>query len=199
MPGPTITPDSRVKPEPWLLRISSAPWNYAMSFVADAALALGLLTWAVMTLDRPGAVAPVVAAALLAYTLIEYVAHRVAFHGPLSPRVIREGHARHHAAPETRIAMPFFAPVGPAMVLLGLAASVLGWNLGALFTGVCALGYFTYDGVHHLVHTPAVQRRPITWLRAMHYVHHARPSLNFGVTTPLWDVVLGTWVAPKKG
>jgi sterol desaturase/sphingolipid hydroxylase (fatty acid hydroxylase superfamily) len=198
MSVPASVSQKPVKRESWLLRISRARWNYALSFVADAALALALLAFAAFTVDRPRAVAPVVAAALVAYSLIEYVFHRFAFHGPGSPRVFREGHAKHHAAPEARLAMPFFVPLGPAIVVTAMAIAVLGPGLGTLFAGVAAVGYFAYDTIHHLVHTPSVMFWPVPWLRAAHEVHHQRPRRNYGVTTPLWDVLLGTWTAPKK-
>jgi sterol desaturase/sphingolipid hydroxylase (fatty acid hydroxylase superfamily) len=199
MSAPASVPPKPLKRDSWLLKISLAPWNYPLSFVADATLALALLTFAAFTIDRPRAVAPVVVAALITYTLIEYVSHRFAFHGSAAPRVLREGHAKHHAAPEARLAMPFFAPLGPAIVVTGLASAVVGLSLGALFTGVAAVGYFAYDTLHHLVHTPAVRFPPVPWLRAVHNVHHERPRRNYGVTTPLWDFVLRTWTAPKKG
>jgi sterol desaturase/sphingolipid hydroxylase (fatty acid hydroxylase superfamily) len=197
MSAPAAVSRKPARQESWLLKISRARWNYRLSFVADGALALTLLTVAATHIDRPRAVAPVVAAALVVYTLIEYVSHRFAFHGRV--RVFRDGHAKHHAAPTARLAMPFFVPLGPALVVTGLASAVLGLGLGALFAGVAAFGYFAYSTLHHLVHTPSVQFPPVPWLRAVHEVHHERPRRNYGVTTPLWDVLLGTWTAPKKG
>jgi sterol desaturase/sphingolipid hydroxylase (fatty acid hydroxylase superfamily) len=184
--------------ESWLLRISSARWNYVLSFVTDAGIAVGFLAWAVLTIERPAAAVPVVAAALVFYSLLEYGFHRVLFHARLSPRVFRVGHAKHHASPRARLAMPFFVPLGPAVIVFALASAAVGSSLGALFTGISALGYFSYDSLHHLVHTPSVQWPPVPWLRAVHDVHHVRAGRNFGVTTPLWDIILGTWTAPAK-
>jgi sterol desaturase/sphingolipid hydroxylase (fatty acid hydroxylase superfamily) len=198
MSDPTSRPLKPVKRRPWLLAVALAPWNYPLSFVADATASLGMLAWSVVTLERPGALVPVAICALLGYTLAEYSWHRWLFHWARAPRVFREGHGRHHAAPEARLALPFFTAVPHALVVWGLSAAVIGSSLGAFFAGVWLLGYLAYGGLHHLVHTPAVQSRPVTRLRAVHDVHHARPSLNFGVTTPLWDWVFGTWSAPKS-
>lgn len=194
----TSLPLKPVKQRSWLLAITLAPWNYALSFVADATVTLALLTWSALTFERTGAVVPVAASALLSYTLMEYLMHRFAFHGRSSPRVFREGHGRHHATPEAGRALPFFVSLPNGIVLWGFAAAVLGPSLGALFAGVCGVGYLTYGGLHHLVHTRAARYPPVTWFRAVHDVHHTRFDCNFGVTTPLWDLVFGTWSPPKR-
>jgi len=198
MAGPTSLPAKPVEPRPWLLEMTRTPWNYVLSFVADASVTLVLLAWSLSAFEHPGAAAAVVLFALLVYTLYEYLTHRFVFHGPRAPRVFREGHASHHRAPEARVAMPFFTSILLAPFLLGLAMAALGPARGALFTGVCGLGYVMYGGVHHLLHTPAVRLAPVLRLRAVHEVHHARPGCNFGVTTPLWDFVFGTWSPPRN-
>jgi sterol desaturase/sphingolipid hydroxylase (fatty acid hydroxylase superfamily) len=125
--------------------------------------------------------------------------HRFLFHWRHAPRAARQGHARHHQAPEEPLALPFFTALPHAIVVWGLAAeSGLGTSLGAFFTGVYFLGYVAYSGLHQLVHTPSVQHPVVTWFRSVHDVHHARPTRNFGVTTPLWDVVFGTWAPPAR-
>jgi sterol desaturase/sphingolipid hydroxylase (fatty acid hydroxylase superfamily) len=174
-------------------------WNYTASIVADAAAALVMLTWSLVTLERPRALLPVAVAALLVYTFVEYVWHRFLFHWRHAPRAARQGHARHHQAPEEPLALPFFTALPHAIVVWGLAAeSGRGTSLGAFFTGVYFLGYVAYSGLHQLVHTPSVQHPVVTWFRSVHDVHHARPTRNFGVTTPLWDVVFGTWAPPAR-
>jgi sterol desaturase/sphingolipid hydroxylase (fatty acid hydroxylase superfamily) len=195
-PSPPLKP---VKRRSRLLSITLAPWNYPLSFVADATVALTLLTWSALTLERPRAVVPVVACALLSWTLIEYVSHRFVFHGSRAPRAFREGHGRHHGAPKARLALPFFTSPLVGLAITGAAAAAIGASLGALFTGVCAVGYVAYGGLHHLVHNSDSHRAPVAWLRAVHDVHHARPNRNFGVTSPLWDLILGTWTPPARG
>ena len=197
---PTTTPPSPRPPknQSWLLSISLEPWNYALSFIADAVASFALLAWSAVTVDQPRALLPVAVCAMLGYTLMEYSWHRFLFHSPAGPRAAREGHGRHHANPEAHLALPFFTAVPHALVVWGLAAAVIGSSLGAFFAGIWLFGYFAYDILHHLVHTPSVRFAPITVLRAVHDVHHARPSRNYGVTSPLWDWVFGTWTAPKR-
>ncbi|MGE5242845.1 MAG: sterol desaturase family protein [Betaproteobacteria bacterium] len=183
----------------WLLAISLTRWNYMLSSLADATAAVVMLTWALVTLERPGALLPVAALALLVYTLIEYLWHRFLFHWRHAPRAARQGHARHHQAPEQPLALPFFTALPHVMVVWGLASvSGLGSSLGAFFTGVYFVGYVAYTGLHHLIHAEAIGHPAVAWLRSVHEVHHARPACNFGVTTPLWDIVFGTWLAPLR-
>jgi len=50
-------------------------------------------------------------------------------------------------------------------------------------------GYIVYSAVHsHLHHG----KKKLVSLRKLHDQHHHRPDRNFGVTTLLWDRVLGT-------
>jgi sterol desaturase/sphingolipid hydroxylase (fatty acid hydroxylase superfamily) len=184
------------RPSAWLLTISLTRWNYVLSIAADAAVSVGMLGWSMATMDRPRAILPITVCALLGYTLTEYSWHRFLFHWNRAPQSMREGHARHHGSPQKPLALPFFTAVPHAIVVWGLAASVTDASLGALFTGVWFLGYVAYSGLHHLMHADA-RYAVLDWLRAVHDVHHSRPTRNFGVTTPLWDFVFGTWTPPK--
>lgn len=181
----------------WLLDIALAPWNYSLSMLADAAASVGMFIWAAFTL-KPGVdLVLVTVCALLGYTLTEYAWHRWLFHGRSSPRLFLQGHGRHHANPQARLALPFFTSLPHAAVVWSLACMVIGPSRAAFFTGVWFLGYSAYGGIHHLVHTPSVTNAFITRLRVIHELHHARPRRNFGVTTQLWDRVFRTWSSPN--
>jgi sterol desaturase/sphingolipid hydroxylase (fatty acid hydroxylase superfamily) len=63
-----------------------------------------------------------------------------------------------------------------------------------VFGGTCA-GYLAYDWIHFYTHHG---RNPRTWigktLRTAHAAHHYSVfHLNMGISTPLWDVVFGTF------
>ena len=183
---------------PWLLGMTTAPWNYAASFVADAVTALVPLAWWAFVVERARGSVWVVVSAILTYTLMEYLMHRFMFHGARAPEMVREGHRNHHRRPEARNALPFFVSAVETAVLFVVAVAVLGPSRGALFTGLCAFGYFAYSAVHHLLHSEAGLRFPLRWLHEVHEVHHRHPRRNFGVTTPLWDIVFGTWTPPTR-
>jgi sterol desaturase/sphingolipid hydroxylase (fatty acid hydroxylase superfamily) len=181
-----------------LLAVTLAPWNYPLSFLVDATFALTLLSWSASKIERQGASMLIVLCGVLSWTALEYVSHRFVFHGSKSPRSFREGHGRHHGAPRDRLALPFFVPPTVGVAFLGASIAVLGTNLGVLFTGVNAAGYLAYGTLHHLVHSD-VEVPPLPWFRAVHEVHHQRSNRNYGVTTPLWDLILGTWLPPRRG
>ncbi len=89
-------------------------------------------------------------------------------------------------------------------VAVGLAVGIpMRAALGATwfapaFAGLTA-GYLWYDLTHYAVH----HLRPRTALGEMqrrnHMIHHfKRPDRLFGVTTPLWDLVFGTWTGSPR-
>ena len=60
-----------------------------------------------------------------------------------------------------------------------------------VFTGVL-LGYLTYDCIHYAIHHGALPKR--SWLAAIkraHLEHHSRrPDANFGISSPMVDILL---------
>jgi len=138
-------------------------------------------------------------AGMLLWTLMEYVLHRFVFH--LTPRG-RLGilfaytiHGVHHAFPEDRRRwlMPPIVTVPVATVLY----FVLRWLVGAAAAPVFAgalFGYLTYDLIHYASHAGAFRGRVARYLRQHHMTHHYRiPETRFGVSSPLWDRVFGTF------
>ena len=184
-------------PGAWLLNLSLTRWNYVLSIAADAAVALGMLVWSLAATTRPLLLLPVGTCALLGYTLTEYSWHRFLFHTQKVLPSLRKGHARHHGSPRAPLALPFVIAVPHALVVWGLATMVVGSSLGAFFTAVWFSGYVAYAWLHHLMHAER-QWSIILWLRENHEVHHRRQKRNFGVTSPLWDVVFGTYAAPSR-
>lgn len=167
--------------------------DFVLYPLAIAALLLGGLR------DASPAVATAVGLATLAglasWSFVEYVIHRLLFHG-LQPFLAM--HAMHHARPRALIGAP--AVAGFTVLAFGLFLPV--WWLGSLAlaygaTAGMMLGYLWYVTVHHLLH-----HRPRGWLartapglQARHAAHHAavRPG-NFGVTTGVWDTAFGTCI-----
>lgn len=144
---------------------------------------------------------------LLAWTLLEYVLHRFAFHFEPEPssEIQRDlaflVHGVHHDYPHDpdRLVMP---PV-VALVLALLVGLPLRALLGArLFPGTFAglvAGYVWYDLTHYAVHH-LKPRTPFGRLqRRSHLLHHfAQPDGRYGVTTPLWDLCFGTYPRAAK-
>jgi Fatty acid hydroxylase superfamily len=145
-----------------------------------------------------------VALGLVAWTPLEYLLHRFVLHG-LEP--FSRWHALHHDRPTALICSPTLLS---ASLLVGLVFLPIGllsnrWSARGLTLGL-VLGYQAYALTHHLLHRSAVRRhgpsasvpngRWQRWLaqrkRWHAFHHHSLPPKHFGVTTDLWDRLLGT-------
>jgi sterol desaturase/sphingolipid hydroxylase (fatty acid hydroxylase superfamily) len=60
------------------------------------------------------------------------------------------------------------------------------------------LGYLAYDLIHYVTHHfPMRKGRILRFLKRHHMLHHYKtPDQRFGVSSPFWDWVYGTW--PKE-
>jgi sterol desaturase/sphingolipid hydroxylase (fatty acid hydroxylase superfamily) len=134
------------------------------------------------------------------WTLIEYLLHRFFGHDRRTwPNAFAAEHTRHHSegdyfAPSWKKAIVTLVGV-PAIT--AIAALVLGLSLGAVY-GMAFMGmYVTYEVVHRRAHTHRGFGAYGRYLRRHHFHHHfTNPRMNHGVTSPLWDMVLGTWQPP---
>lgn len=140
------------------------------------------------------------ASGVLAWSLIEYLLHRLLGHDLRTrPNFFATEHTRHHAEGD------YFAPAWKkalgacaAIPLIGaLATSVAGETNGFVFGLSFVATYATYEIVHRRAHTHAGFGPYGRYLRRHHFHHHfSDPQTNHGVTSPLWDVVFGTWRRP---
>lgn len=133
------------------------------------------------------------------WTIGEYVMHRVVMHQMKGKGLASREHLRHHAEYDSVLESWWFAWAGILAAGFGwgtLASGLLGgvgWCLGVGWVA----GYGFYDWIHWRAH-----RRPIAhpyerWVRQHHFHHHfGHPMANHGVTTPLWDLVFGTYERP---
>ncbi|MFQ5704721.1 MAG: sterol desaturase family protein [Gemmatimonadales bacterium] len=103
-------------------------------------------------------------------------------------------HGVHHDFPNDsrRLVMPPGASIPLAFAFYVVFRVLFGVHTGPLFAGF-VVGYLVYDSVHYAVH----HFRPHTplgrYLKKHHFRHHYQNSdLNFGVSSPVWDVVLRT-------
>ncbi|HIL25578.1 MAG TPA: hypothetical protein EYG19_09300 [Verrucomicrobia bacterium] len=104
-------------------------------------------------------------------------------------------HGVHHDAQDEPI-HTLVPPVNAAFILLPFLGLfywlVPEWAL-AVFVGFFLAGYLAYEYVHYAMHQREPQSRFGKYLRRHHLTHHAHGHAgNFGVSTPLWDWVLGT-------
>ncbi|HUL50419.1 MAG TPA: sterol desaturase family protein [Gemmatimonadales bacterium] len=157
---------------------------------------------------------------LLLWTLVEYVIHRFVFHPPawieddtrriLGTLAVGEPamaalptwrhrfyflvHGVHHDFPNDsrRLVMPPSVSVPLACLFYAVFRAAFGAGANATFAGF-VIGYLCYDTIHYLTHHGSRHTALGRYLRRAHFGHHyVDSSRNYGVSSPLWDVLLGT-------
>jgi sterol desaturase/sphingolipid hydroxylase (fatty acid hydroxylase superfamily) len=145
------------------------------------------------------------AAGMLAWTLAEYLLHRYVFHWTndtsWGKRIHFLLHGVHHEYPtdKDRLVMPLLTSVPLSVIFYSLFTFTLGRSIGEPAFAGFVVGYLFYDGTHYYVHHFIPKTRWGKLLRRHHLTHHhADHDGGFGVSTPLWDVLLQTLPAKKK-
>lgn len=141
------------------------------------------------------------ASGLLSWGLVEYGLHRFVFHhdarSELGRKVVYAVHLSHHENPQSRdrifSSLVISAPVAAGYLLLTRVATG-SWRATAyLFTGLL-IGYFYYEWLHFRSHHRRAKLRLFRYLKKYHLLHHYQtPKLRFGVTSPLFDIIFGTF------
>lgn len=194
----------------------SAGRHAALTLAIAAVLAAGAVFLAARARPLDWLLAPVF---FLVANFIEWMVHRYPMHHPQPPRFMYGNHTLlHHLAftdgnmPIARpaelglVMMPWYTMLGlfvlasPIMVAAGL---LRGGGLAGVFL-LAAVAYFLmYETLHALYHLPpdtlerlGLGRRPLFRRLQAHHAHHhilgRMAHVNFNVTIPLMDLVLGT-------
>lgn len=137
-------------------------------------------------------------------TLIEYWLHRIIFHWEAKSKFGRLNvfivHGYHHDFPNDpmRLVLP---PIGiwPVALILGtIWYFVFGAYFWPVFAGTAA-GYVAYDWTHYYTHYFNPKSGPFRWIKRYHMLHHHdSPNHRYGITTPIWDLVFGTYLPLNK-
>ena len=174
-----------------IVRMSATRANYWTEVGVDVTLCLVLLAegWRLHA-GRPLTALLVFGLGLLVFSFIEYFFHRWMFHTRVP--LFEQGHRMHHAQPLGYDSLPFFLPAAVLLSLTGLLVLVMPTGLALLMAGAMTLGYIAYGLSHFTIHHVRFRQPLLRRWAAAHHVHHYHPDSNFGVTTPLWDVLLGT-------
>ncbi|MDX5438190.1 MAG: sterol desaturase family protein [Pontibacter sp.] len=136
------------------------------------------------------------------FTLIEYLAHRYVFHmdtgTPFKARLQYLFHGNHHEYPKDkkRLAMPPVVSILYASAFFFIFKVIFGTFVFGVVAGVL-FGYAMYLLVHYVVHAYPPPKNFLKQLWINHSIHHYKdPEAAFGVSSPLWDYILGTM--PKR-
>lgn len=166
--------------------ISGVSLYYGIT-TTDINLALGIL---------------VLVAGIIAFTFVEYMMHKHFFHmepdTPGKDKLQYTVHGVHHDYPrdKDRLAMPPFVSAAYALIFYGVFTLIMG-DYALYFLPGFLIGYAGYLGVHYAVHAYQPPKNFLKVLWVNHAVHHYKdPDVAFGVSSPLWDFLLGTM--PKK-
>jgi sterol desaturase/sphingolipid hydroxylase (fatty acid hydroxylase superfamily) len=139
---------------------------------------------------------------LVTFTFVEYMMHKHFFHmepdTPIKDKLQYGIHGVHHDYPrdKDRLAMPPFVSAAYAAILY-LVFTLLMGDFALYFFPGFLVGYSGYLGVHYVVHVYNPPKNFLKVLWVNHAIHHYKnPDSAFGVSSPLWDYLLGT--LPKK-
>jgi sterol desaturase/sphingolipid hydroxylase (fatty acid hydroxylase superfamily) len=157
---------------------------YGLSFLTIASfLVLGLFVW----------------------TITEYSLHRFIFHykpnSKFGERIHFIFHGVHHDYPSDskRLVMPPSVSVPLALIFYFLFYSILGSVFVAPFFAGFLLGYLFYDMTHYAIHHFRIKNKYWIKIKNHHMLHHYQDSSKgFGVSTPVWDKVIGTNFPKEK-
>jgi dihydroceramide fatty acyl 2-hydroxylase len=151
------------------------------------------------------AVAGTFLAGMMAWTLAEYVLHKYVFHWTNDTawggRVHFLLHGVHHDFPndKDRLVMPLLTSVPLSVIFYTAFVLALGRTIGEPAFAGFIVGYLFYDGTHYYVHHFVPTTRWGKLLRRHHMTHHfADHDGGFGVSSPLWDMILRSMPAKKR-
>ena len=141
---------------------------------------------------------------LIFWTLFEYIMHRFVWHMDTTTEFRKKlqynMHGIHHEYPKDkdRLALPPVISVTIATVLLLLFYVVAGDYAFGFFSGFVT-GYTFYLAIHYIVHAyqPPKNFLKVLWIN--HGIHHYKDDEHaFGVSSPLWDILLRTMPVKRK-
>jgi sterol desaturase/sphingolipid hydroxylase (fatty acid hydroxylase superfamily) len=173
-----------------IVRMSSTRANYWGELAVD--VALGAVLMVEGTRRQPGALLGTLAIVLglFAFSFVEYFFHRWMFHTRIP--LFAQGHELHHQHPLGYDSLPFFLPPLILLALTGVFVALMPTGFALLLAGAITFGYILYGLAHFTIHHVRFKQPLLRRWAGAHHVHHYHPGTNFGVTTPLWDVLLRT-------
>lgn len=138
----------------------------------------------------------------IVFSAFEYVMHRFLFHmkedKPYKKKITYTMHGVHHDFPKDkdRLAMPPIMSLMIAFIIFLIFYPVFGLGTYSFLPGFM-FGYAFYLFIHYAVHRYAPPKNYFRFYWIHHSIHHySQPDRAFGVSSTLWDRLLGT--LPRK-
>ncbi len=138
---------------------------------------------------------------IMAWSLTEYLLHRFVGHELKTKVRFKKEHLKHH------FIINYFAPTKIKFLIAFLVISltltvttpILGFKTAAVFSLSFTIFYLYYEFTHRDLHVREPKTRLGIYLRAHHIHHHQiNDKANYGVTTPVWDYVFGTFESARS-
>lgn len=128
------------------------------------------------------------------WTLVEYLLHRFVCHElGVDSRIARE-HLRHHRGDDRALTASKVAAAAVTWFAVAYAVGVLtDPAIGISFASGLVGMYAVYEYLHARTHDSPPTNAYARWRLEHHRVHHRTSRVNHGVTSPLWDLVFGTY------
>ncbi len=142
---------------------------------------------------------------IFVWSITEYVLHRFVFHyqppGEWGAKIHFIFHGVHHDYPNDsmRLVMPPAVSI-PLAYLFYLLFSwlIIDVYLYPFFAGFL-IGYLCYDMLHYAIHHAPMKGKIWMALKTHHLKHHFKdPDNGYGVSSPVWDIVVGTQFSKSK-
>ena len=136
---------------------------------------------------------------IVVWTFAEYILHRFIFHYQPSSEFGKKMHfifhGVHHDYPSDshRLVMPASVSLPLATLFYSLFYILIGREMVYPFMAGFLIGYLFYDMTHYAVHHFNMHSKFWLAIKNHHMKHHFQDStLGFGVSSPVWDKIIGT-------
>ena len=146
-----------------------------------------------------------VVAGIFIWTITEYTLHRFVFHyhptSEIGKRLHFIMHGVHHDYPSDslRLVLPPSVSIPLAVGFYFLFYAILGQVIVAPFYAGFVIGYLFYDIGHYAIHHFKMNNKFWAIIKEHHMRHHyVDPNKGYGVSSPVWDYVMGTMFKPSK-
>lgn len=144
-------------------------------------------------------------AGIFTWSFTEYTLHRFVFHyhptSNFGKRIHFIMHGVHHDYPSDslRLVLPPSVSVPLAIGFFYLFDFLWGSGLNSSFYAGFVVGYLFYDIGHYAIHHFKMDNKYWTTIKDHHMRHHyVDPDKGYGVSSPIWDYVMGTMFRSVK-